>query len=209
MLRLLSFVLAGTLMVCACAPVSRPGDSGYAPVYEDPNTSGQLSGIGVESQDVSAMTNTMVTGMLQNPLLTGRQRAVRVILDSKYFNNQSSTRTDKDLITDQLRVELNRAAQGRIIFLAREYSDVVNEEREMKRTGELSKGTIGLAKAQAGADFRLVGRMTSQDSLNVSTGLKSRYHQFVFEMIDLETSGIIWNDKFEFKKTGQDDVVYR
>lgn len=209
MYRFFFALLSLGLLHCGCVPLSRPGDGGHAVVYEDPAARSELAGIGIESQDIIAMTNSMVAGMLRNPLLTGRQKSPRVIVDSQHFKNQSSTRIDKDLITDQLRVELNRAANGRIVFIAREYSDMVASEREMKRSGELSKGTIGMAQAQAGADFRLVGRMTSQDNLGVTSGLKSRYHQIVFEMIDLETAGIIWNDKYDFKKTGKDDVVYR
>ncbi|AMV71184.1 hypothetical protein JCM30471_30220 [Desulfuromonas carbonis] len=206
--RFLAFALA-SLLTSGCAATGRPSDSGRAVIYEDPSAGGTLSGIGIDSQDIIAMTSSMVNTMLQNPLLTNRPKAPRIIVDSQYFKNQSATRIDKDLITDQLRVELNRTANGRIIFIAREYQEMVAAERDLKRSGTLTKGSIGMAQAQAGADFRLVGRITSQDNLGATSGFKSRYHQIVFELVDLETSGIIWNDRYSFKKTGQDDVVYR
>jgi len=209
MIRYIFLPLAALLLLSGCGVSRQAGDTGHAVVYEDPGGAGELAGIGIDSSDIVAMTDKMVADMLRNPLLVGRNRAPRVIVDSEYFKNRSSTRIDKDLITDQLRVELNRAANGRIIFIAREYGEMVEKERDMKRSGELTKGSVGMAKAQAGADFRLVGRITSQDELRATSGLKSRYHQIVFEMVDLETAGIIWNNSYAFKKTGQDDVVYR
>jgi penicillin-binding protein activator len=203
------FMFLAVALIGGCAPGIRPEDSGRPVAYENPNTHGKLSGIGIESADIAEMTSGMVSSMLKNPLLASRQKAPRIIVDSQFFKNQSSTRIDKDIITDQLRVELNRAANGRIIFIAREYHDMVAEERDMKRSGDLTKGSIGMAKAQAGADFRLVGRITSQDNLGAGSGIKSRFHQIIFELVDLETAGIIWNERYAFKKTGQEDVVYR
>src|SRR5512145_2811689 len=58
-------------------------------------------------------------------------------------------------ITDRLRVELNRSAAGRMVFLGRHYGDMVAKERELKREGGADAGTIRSTKAQAGADFRL------------------------------------------------------
>lgn len=184
-------------------------DGGQAVKYEDPAAMSDVGGIGIDSADIVAMTDRMVASMMANPILANRTPAPRVIIDAEYFKNESSTRINKNMITDQLRIELNRAANGRLIFIARQYSDMVEQERQKKREGELTKGSIGMAKAQAGADFRLVGRITSKDAINPKTGKTSRYHQITFEMVDLETSGYVWGDQYQFKKTGQDDVVYR
>ena len=116
---------------------------------------------------------------------------------------------NKKLLTDRLRVELNRSAKGKMVFVGREYAGMVEQERELKRDGVVDAGTIRTTQAAAGADFRLGGRILSLDSQEKDSQTASRYHQIVFEMIDLELGTIVWNDLYEFKKTAQDNVMYR
>ena len=104
---------------------------------------------------------------------------------------------------------MNRAAQGRLVFVARHYGDMVAKERDAKRNGETDRGTIRATSAKAGADFRLGGRITSLDANSAASGTLSRYHQISFELIDLEYETIAWSGLFEFKKEAQDDVLYR
>ncbi len=179
-------------------------------VYQDVGTtSNQVAGVGMEAQDIVSSTDKMVRDILSNPAIAGRSTPPRIIIDSEYFANDSSSRVNKNLITDRLRIELNRAAQGRLVFVARHYGDMVAKEREAKRSGETDRGTIRSTKAKAGADFRLGGRITSLDANSARTGTLSRYHQISFELIDLEYETIAWSGMFEFKKEAQDDVLYR
>jgi hypothetical protein len=198
------------LGLSGCSYTTRVNNApGRATVYEDTTTVGAVAGIGLESQDVTSMTDQMVRDMLANRILAGRQLAPRVIIDAEYFHNEGSTRINKNMITDRLRIDLNRSANGRMVFVGRHFSDMVAKERELKRDGMVSQGTIGNAKAQAGADFRMGGRITTQDSIRASTGMASRYHLITFEMVDLETGIIVWSGMYEFKKSAQEDVVYR
>lgn len=182
---------------------------GRPTVYDDPSTPGPVQGVGIESQDLISTTDLMVRDMLTNKTLAGRGTSPRVVIDAKYFTNEGSSRINKNMITDRLRVNLNRAATGRMIFLARHHSDMVADERQAKRTGEVDAGTVEQAAAPAGADYRLGGRITTLDAVDAHTGLTSRYHLIVFEMVDLETSAIVWANQYEFKKSAQDDVTYR
>src|SRR5690606_9344441 len=113
------------------------------------------------------------------------------------------------MITDRLRIELQRAAQGRMVFIGREYSGIVEAERELKRTGVTDAGTIRSTRATAGAGFRLAARTTAADAVDSSTATASRYQQISCEMIDLEDGTIAWSGRYEFKKTAQDDIIYR
>ncbi|MBF0446142.1 MAG: penicillin-binding protein activator LpoB [Magnetococcales bacterium] len=197
------------LTLTACGSTSGTNDRGMAPVYNDPSKQGMVSGIGVESHDLVALSQKMVKEMATNHTLMGRKKSPRVILDSKYLRNESSSRINKNLITDRLRINLNNAAAGRIIFIGRHYSDMINKERKLKREGKVDIGSMGMAKKVAGADFRLGGRIVSMDAMQSSSGKSSRFHQFIFEMVELETGAIIWGGMYDFKKTGQDDVIYR
>jgi len=201
------------LFIGACTPMNTKkydNTAGRATVYEDINSSGsKVSGIGVESQDIVSMTDKMMRDMLQNVQLINRKRAPRVIIDSKYFVNESTSRINKNMLTDRLRINLNRAAKGRLVFVGRHYMQMVEKERELKRTGVVDSGTIRTTEATAGADFRLGGRITSLDSMDTESQLKSRYHQVTFELVDLELGTIVWSGLYEFKKTSQDDIIYR
>lgn len=205
----LSLVLLLSLTACTTATTRVNNAPGRATVYEDPNSVGAIAGIGMESQDITSMTDQMMRDMLSNPLLTGRNPAPRVIVDAEYFYNEGSTRLNKNMITDRLRIDLNRASNGRMVFIGRHFSDMVAKERDLKRQGQVTEGTLGSAKAQAGADFRLGGRITTQDAVSTSSNMASRYHLITFEMVDLETGIIVWSGMYEFKKSAQDDIVYR
>jgi PBP1b-binding outer membrane lipoprotein LpoB len=86
---------------------------------------------------------------------------------------------------------------------------MVSDERDLKRSGVTDIGTIGLTKAQAGADYRLRGRISSLDAYDRKSGISQRYNQITFELIDLESSSIVWTNMYEFSKAGSDDAVYR
>jgi len=202
--------LAAVLALSGCATPNLDNSAGRRVVYQDVSTtSTQVAGVGMEAQDIVSSTDKMVRDILSNPAIAGRTTPPRIIIDSEYFANDSSSRVNKNLITDRLRIELNRAAQGRLVFVARHYGDMVSKEREAKRSGETDRGTIRSTKAKAGADFRLGGRITSLDANSSRTGTLSRYHQISFELIDLEYETIAWSGMFEFKKEAQDDVLYR
>ncbi|RDV28037.1 penicillin-binding protein activator LpoB [Alteromonas aestuariivivens] len=201
-----------TLLATGCASNSKTYDNaaGRNTIYEDvSSTSSTVAGIGVESQDVVSMTDQMMRDMLQNPMLVSNESARRIIIDSEYLVNESTSRINKNMLTDRLRINLNRAANGRMVFVGRHFSDMVNKERELKRSGVVDAGTIRTTQATAGADFRLGGRISSLDAMDTNTQLKSRYHQVTFEMVDLELGTIVWSGIYEFKKTAQDDIVYR
>jgi hypothetical protein len=130
-------------------------------------------------------------------------------VDAEYFRNESSSIINKNLITDKLRVELNRAANGRMIFVSRENISMVEKERLLKDKGVVTPGTGGAVPATAGADYRLTGRIASLDKVSSRTGETSRYHQITFEMVDLETAVILWSGMYDFRKSARDDDIYR
>ena len=155
------------------------------------------------------MTDKMMRDMLANPTLAGRGTPPRVVLDSRYFRNESRSRLNVNLITDLLRTNLTRAANGRMIFLGREYAAMIENERALEQEGVVSNGTQGPTRQTLGWDYRMGGRISSLDSVDVRTGLTSRYHQITFEMVERGTGVIVWNGTYQFKKTAQDDIRYR
>ncbi|CAA7620861.1 conserved exported hypothetical protein [Candidatus Terasakiella magnetica] len=204
----LSVLAAAGLALAACQ--QRVDNAVGSPTtYIDPATRGPVKGVGIESQDIIGMTDQMMRDMLAQPRLASAAAAPNVIIDSEYFHNESSSRLNKNSITDRLRVSLNRAAQGRMSFVGRNYADMVAKERELKRQGVVDHATQPGARAPKGGDYRLGGRITSLDARDPKTGMAQRYNQIIFEMVDLETSEIVWSGISEFAKAAQDDIIYR
>jgi hypothetical protein len=198
-------LLLGT---AACQTVTVENAAGTPTTYQDVNSPGAVQGVGIEAQDIVSMTDVMMRDMMSNPQLANRQPSPRVILDSQYFQNQSAQRLNLNTVVDRLRSGLLRAANGRMLFVSREAAEMVEKERQLKRTGATDVGTTGLTEAQAGADFRLTGRITSTEARR-SDGVIDRYNLITFEMIDLENGLIVWSNFYEFRKGAQDDVVYQ
>lgn len=202
-------LLACVLGLALVQPGLAADDNGQAAQYQDPTSQGKVSGIGIESQDIATVSDTMVRDLLADAGVMKMERAPRIIMDAEYFKNESTQRFNKNLIVDRLRIALQRASKGRLLFVSRESAAMVAAEREMKRDGVTDVGTTGLTKAQAGGDFRLVGRISTLDSRSASTGTVERYTQLSFELIDLETGISLWSNQYEMKKAGRDDAVYR
>jgi PBP1b-binding outer membrane lipoprotein LpoB len=200
-------VLAAAFSLSACQTVQN--SAGTPTQYLDPGSSGVVRGVGIESQDIASMTDEMMRDMLTEPRLANASMPPNVIIDAEYFQNESSSRINKNIITDRLRVSLNRASRGRMQFVGRQYADMVQAERNVKRAGVTDSGTIAAARAQMGGDYRLGGRITSIDARDPRTGMIQRSHQIIFEMVNLETAQIIWSGMYEMSKAAQDDIIYR
>lgn len=196
-------------LLAACGGQAVHNSAGVATVSQDPSRTGAVAGVGIEGQDIQAMTDQMMRDMLTNPMLANPANPPAVIVDSAFFVNDSTQRMNKDLITNRLRVNLNRASMGRMVFVGRNYAGMVQQERSLKREGVVDTSTRGTTQAQAGADYRLGGTIASTDSRDARTGMMQRYTQITFEMVDLERGVIVWSGIYELSKAAADDVVYR
>lgn len=172
--------------------------------YKDLQDKDSVSGVGIESQDIATMTDKMVRDMLTNPKLAGAKTPPRVIIDSKFFRNESSTRINKKIITNKIRVGLQRAARERMVFVQRHYEGMLNSNNtESGSTG------VKLTQATLPGDYRLGGTIASLDSVNSKTGRLARAHYITFEMVHLDSGEIAWSGQYEFKKEAINNIMYR
>lgn len=209
--RALGVSLVLIFISTGCAVTQPPNSSGVSTATINPAVPGPVQGVGIEGQDIIMMTDQMMRDMLGTARLvqaTGG-KPPRVIVDAEFFQNDSSQPINRNLITDRLRVNLNRASAGRITFVGRQYARMVEHERALKRDGKTDIGTLGLTRAQLGSDYRLGGRIASTDQRSIRTGMVQRYTQISFEMIDLESGEIVWSGLYEFARAAADDAVYR
>ncbi len=196
------------LIISACTTVDVHNQEGEPSKYVDYTAANKSSSVGIESNDIVAVSEKMIRSMLGNPLLSGRSISPRIQLDESLLRNKGTTRINKELITNRMRINLNRAANGRLIFVSRENIVAVEKERAMKSSGIVDGGTLRSTTATAGVDFRLVGTISGQAGLH-NGDVISRYHQITFEMVDMELGTIVWGDIYEFKKSAVDDAAYR
>mgnify|MGYP002413479155 CR=1 FL=1 len=147
--------------------------------------------------------------MCANRFLAVRDWPPRCIIDNEDFKNESCSIINTSLISDRVRVGLNRAANGRVVFVGRHFADMVEKERELKRDGAVDGGTIRQTQATAGGDYRLGGRIASLDAMDRNSQTRSRYHPVTFEMLDLALGTIVWSGSYEMKKASQEPVLSR
>lgn len=190
---------------CATSLRTLPDNAPGRPTAYRPVEDAESSGLGIESNDIDSATDLMIRDLLAVPEVANASEPPRIIVDSKYLVNESSSIVNRNLLTDKLRVGLNRAAARRMVFLARERADMIEEERELKEAGVIVPAP---ASSPLSADYRLAGRIASLDKVQ-AVGDQTRYTQITFELVDLMSGAILWSNMYEFKKTGRDDAVYR
>jgi len=167
-----------------------------------PDDDDGLGGTGIDSEDVRTASRKMAISILEVPEIMKAQGVPRIAL----LPVKNSTRfiINKDILTQKIRIELNKNAAGKVRFLARDRMDDILKERQGKREGL----TTSTKEADLlGVDFFLTGELTG-----ISKGADGRRSDYVlmsFQLIDSETSDIIWEDSYEFKKVGTAGVVYQ
>jgi hypothetical protein len=175
----------------------------------DPDTDDEVGGTGVDSADLRATSDKMVRSLLNAPRLFAKGTPVVVIESPK---NLTRFQIDSSIFVTKMRSELMQNAQGRITFIAREDTAEVLDERERKRAGAVSvptdaTGKADLAAAPLGTEFFLTGTL---QSLSKQSGkAESDYILATFRVVDAETSELIWEDSYEWKKVGGRGVIYR
>ena len=186
-----ALVALGTLAGCAGASSHRV----------DPRVDDDLGGTMIDSADVMAATDAAVADLV--PVLLGSPRNDTVVAVAT-VKNESIQQFNTALLTDRMRTGLMRQTGGRVRYLAREHIDDVIAERRGKREGVFHGSQ---SKALLGADYLLTGRINSLSKRY--EGDRADYFQLNFQLVDAESSVIVWSDGYEFKKVGDAGVIYQ
>jgi len=196
--------VAGLLAGCASSSgVKNP--SGIPVTQMRPDEQGFVTGTGVESQDLVAVTDKMAKSILGIPQIANAQGTPRIVLDP--VENSTRFPIDKDIFLTRIRAELNTKAHGKVIFLARERMAALERERQMKQAGQVTSSSDPNVVEFKGADFFLTGKLSGLTT-RTHTGT-SDYILYAFQLVDARTSDIVWEDSAEIKKQGLEDAAYR
>jgi penicillin-binding protein activator len=200
---LASLALAGLVASCASSGVKNP--SGIPVTQMRADEQGFVAGTGVESQDLVAVTDQMARSILNTPQIQNAHGVPRVVLDPVVNNTRFPI--NKDIFLDRIRAELNKKAQGKVIFLARERMAALEHERQLKQSGQVTASADPNVLEFKGADFFLTGKLSGM-STHTAAGT-SDYILYSFQLLDARTSDILWEDSHEIKKQGKEDAAYR
>ncbi|MCG2714485.1 MAG: penicillin-binding protein activator LpoB [Candidatus Omnitrophica bacterium] len=192
-----SFIFLFVLCLSGCATI----ETSYTravPLDEDDG----LGGTGIEATDIRTVSRKMAESILNVPQIMNAQGSPMIAL----LPVKNSTRfiINKDIFTKKIRIQLNQNAQGKMTFLARDRIDDILKERQSKRDG-----LVGSSKSVdlKGVDFYLTGELMGLSKAN--QGDRSDYISMSFQLIDTETSEIIWENEYEVKRVGTSGVVYQ
>lgn len=180
------------LIISGCA-----GTALYVP--PDENT---LVDTATSAADLRSMAQHMARSMLKCNRIAGAQTPPRIAFIEMV--NRTTDDVDSYNLLSQIRTLLLKHSEGKIVFLDREKSDAIQEERKLKRDGKV--GSSG-EKVLSGVDYFLTGRAYSLDKRD--KGKKDVYYRFSFRLTDAENSDIIWEDEYEFKKAGKYSLMYQ
>jgi len=148
------------------------------------------------SKDLVTVAQNMARSLVQLPQIAAAKAPPRIAFAD--IKNETNEIINKNLFIEKMRTLLIKNAVGRMVFLDRELSEQITQEREGKRRGEL--GSSG-SKIRSGADFFLTGKLSSIDKQSGSK--RSTYTRYAFRLTDAESTDILWEDEYEVKKVGK------
>jgi PBP1b-binding outer membrane lipoprotein LpoB len=195
--------VAALLAGCANPGVKNPG--GVPVTRMNADEQGFVTGTGVESQDLVAVTDKMARSILSIPQIANAATPPKIVRDP--VNNNTRFPINKDIFNVRIRTELNKKSLGKVTFLARERMAALDKERDLKRTGEVTASSDPKVQEFLGADYFLTGELQGL-STRTKAGT-SDYILYAFQLIDARTSAIVWEDSAEIKKQGLEDAAYR
>ena len=199
-IALIAAALLGTL---ACTNINSP--NGPSVTELRPDERGFVAGLGVESQDLVTISEKMARGILgADPIATAKGKPV-VVLEP--IDNDTRFPIDKEIFLTLIRDKLLEHAANKISFVAREHIEKLEAERDRKLAGQVPGGEKIKGNKFKGADFILTGTFKGISSRG--TAGASDYVLYSFQLIDPESSEILWGGNHQIKKQGKDDVTYR
>ena len=151
------------------------------------------------------MTDKMARGLLGLPQIANAKGVPRIVVLP--VKNNTRFTIDKDIFLKEIRANLNEKAAGKMIFLARDRMAELQKERELKQSGQVTSSTDPNVNQFKGADFMLTGELSGLTT-KMSAGT-SDYVLYTFQLLDPNTSDILWEGSHRIKKQGLEDATYR
>ena len=171
----------------------------------DPGQAGVVRSSGPESQDVLRVSDLMVRSLAADPAITSSPNPPTIVMLP--MENNTRFPFNKGVFSTRLKAQLNKDAKGMMRFVSRDILDEIVTERDAKRAGDVDYDPNRRTNATAGGDYFLKGY--AEGLSNTSSKGTSDYIIYTFKLVDAESGIEVWQDLFEVKREGGDDVLYR
>ncbi|MBF0402243.1 MAG: penicillin-binding protein activator LpoB [Magnetococcales bacterium] len=182
--------------VTASGPASGPGVVGSGRVqYGDPKAVESVSN-SFGSTDLQMIAESMTRSLLQSPAITGRHRPLITV---DHVKNKSSEYIDTRAITDTILTQLTKSGLVRFVVDMAEMDDQVDELGRQNESGLYKKSSAKKMGRMEGADFRLVGSISS--IVKRTPDFHDVYYKFSLRLTDIESGVVEWADEKEIRKT--------
>jgi len=190
---------AGAFLASSCAPTlsSQYTEPGKAKVLDDK----------WNYKDTQVTMKSMLTSALGRPWLKnfkkghGGKLPVVAVQD---IQNRTDEHIDTLALTEFMETELVNS--GEVKFLEKARRDQVMEEQEFQNSGAVAESSKKKTGNMIGADFLLVGAISSD--VHSQGKEKNITYQVQMKFVNIETSEIAWTEKQaiskEFKSSGAD-----
>jgi hypothetical protein len=201
----ISLWAVATALISGCASSGVKNPSGVPVTEMRADERGFVAGTGIESQDIVTVADKMARGILAVPEVANAKGVPRVVLLPVV--NDTRFRINKDIFLEEIMALLNEKSAGKVRFLARERMADLERERQLKQSGQVTSSTDPNVNQFKGADFMLTGKLVGQTTRTAAG--TSDYVLYSFQLIDPNTSDIVWSGSHRIKKQGLEDAAYR
>lgn len=163
-----------------------------------------ISDVEASDVDIRAMSREMTTAIIELPIIANAKEPVSIAFLS-IENRTLTTDFDSYNLLSKIRQELIAHSQGKATFMDKEAMNAIYAERDAKRAGQVTtKGHKDLP----GVDYFLTGYAYSMRKPGANGQILAS-HRYSFRLTDAETSQVVWEKDYEFKKLGQRGTAYR
>ncbi len=192
MKRVLPFLPVAVLSVTGCTP-SFEGE------YSDPNTT-EIVDDRWNDADARKTSEILIGSMLEKPWLNefkGKHNGEKPVVLVADIANRTDEHIETKAIGEGIRDELINSGKIRFVDGDRR-KQILEEMRYQNESGMVSKQSAKKKGNQTGADFMLSGTLTS--IVNEEKGRKNVVYQTILQLTDLETTEMVWSQKYQIKK---------
>lgn len=192
MKRVLPFLPVAVLSVTGCTP-SFEGE------YSDPNTT-EIVDDRWNDADARKTSEILIRSMLEKPWLSefkGKHNGEKPVVLVADIANRTDEHIETKAIGEGIRDELINSGKIRFVDGDRR-KQILEEMRYQNESGMVSKQSAKKKGNQTGADFMLSGTLTS--IVNEEKGRKNVVYQTILQLTDLETTEMVWSQKYQIKK---------
>ncbi|MCX5684591.1 MAG: hypothetical protein NT049_13005 [Planctomycetota bacterium] len=185
-------VLGMTVLLAALGAAALAGCAGKTARMDVDSEDDALGGA-IGSKDFRGVCFEMAQSVVRLPQIQNASSPPTIAF-FEMVNNSDELLNAEDILY-KIRTELIKNSGGKMMFLDRDAIEKIKTERRDKERGKVTSSSN---KALYGADFFMSGRI---EGIRLSRGRReTEYIRISVRLTDAQSSAIVWENDYEFKK---------